>query len=51
MRSMTPALLRQRIRDGIAGTSMPAWKDVLDDTQIDHIVAYIGAVFYPLESE
>ena len=51
MRSVTPALLRQRIRDGIAGTSMPAWKDVLDDTQIDQIVTYIDAVFYPLDAE
>lgn len=48
MRSMTRDLLRQRIRDGLANTSMPAWKDVLDQQQINQIISYIDEAFYPL---
>ena len=29
------------IRNGLAGTSMPAWKHVLDDAQIDDVIRYI----------
>ncbi|UCH42123.1 MAG: cytochrome c [Gammaproteobacteria bacterium] len=51
MRSMTRYLLRQRIREGLANTSMPAWKNVLDDEQIDQIISYIDEAFFTLGSE
>jgi cytochrome c oxidase cbb3-type subunit 3 len=37
--------LRQRILAGIPGTSMPAWRDVLGDEDIDRIVAYLQQAF------
>ena len=33
------------VRDGIVGTAMPAWRHVLDKSQIDAVVAYIEAAF------
>ena len=33
--------LRTVIQQGLPGTSMPAWKDVLDETQIGNILAYL----------
>ncbi len=51
MRHMTPELLRLRIRDGLANTSMPAWKDVLDSHQIDQIVTFIDEAFHPLAAQ
>ncbi len=46
------AMSRKRIegviREGLPGTSMPAWKSVFDDTQIDAVVRYIHRVFHPL---
>lgn len=40
--------LRRVIRNGLPGTTMSAWRDVLDDSQIDAIIAYINRVFQPL---
>jgi len=51
MRLMTRKLLRQRIREGLTNTSMPAWKNVLDDEQIDQIISYIDEAFFNLSSE
>jgi cytochrome c oxidase cbb3-type subunit 3 len=39
--------LRERVRNGIPNTSMPAWKYVLDDEEINSIIAYINAAFRP----
>ncbi len=39
--------IRRVIREGLPGTTMPAWRDVLDADQIDAIVAYISRVFQP----
>lgn len=36
--------LREIIREGLTGTSMPAWKSVLTTEQIDAIVSYIAKV-------
>ncbi len=48
--SMPPARLRQRIRDGLPGTSMPAWRDVLAPGEIAAIAAYVErAMFQPLD--
>lgn len=48
MAGMTAGRLRRTIRDGLPGTSMPAWGAVLDAEQIDGLVAYIDRVFHPL---
>jgi cytochrome c oxidase cbb3-type subunit 3 len=40
--------LSATIREGLPGTSMPAWKNVLNGKQIAAIVAYVGKAFYPL---
>ena len=48
MRGLTRDGLRQRIRDGLPGTSMPAWKSVLDEAEIEAIVEYIHLAFHPL---
>lgn len=36
------------IRDGLQGTSMPAWKSVLTDVEIRSLVDYIARAFHPL---
>ncbi len=48
MAAMTPQRLRQAIRDGLPDTTMPAWKNVLSEKEIDAIVAYIDRAFHPL---
>jgi cytochrome c oxidase cbb3-type subunit 3 len=51
MDSMTRTRLRTVIRDGLPGTSMPAWKSVLTDPQVEDIIAYVGRAFHPLAPE
>ncbi len=48
MRSMTAGRLAGVIREGLPGTSMPAWKSVLSPPQIQALVAYIARAFHPL---
>ena len=48
MDSMTRTRLRTVIRDGLPGTSMPAWKSVLSEQQIGDIIAYVARAFHPL---
>jgi cytochrome c oxidase cbb3-type subunit 3 len=48
-RSMPPALLRQRIREGLPGTSMPAWQHVLQAEQIDALAAYVERAMFRSE--
>lgn len=48
MRGMTRERLYEVIRDGLPGTSMPAWGSVLQDADIHSIIAYIDKVFSPL---
>jgi cytochrome c oxidase cbb3-type subunit 3 len=46
--TMPVARLRQVVRDGLEGTSMPAWKDVLAPAEIDAVGAYVvRALFKP----
>ncbi len=46
-----PALLRV-IQNGLEGTSMPAWKNVLNESQIINIAAYIERAFFlPMRQE
>jgi cytochrome c oxidase cbb3-type subunit 3 len=47
MQPMTRTLLLQSIRNGLKNTSMPAWKNILTDTQINQIISYINEAFYP----
>lgn len=39
------------IREGLPNTSMPAWKSVLSDRDIQSIIAYINRAFHPLKGE
>lgn len=48
MHGMTRARLKQVIRDGLPDTTMPAWKSVLNDSQINSVVAYVARAFHPL---
>lgn len=49
MAGMTRERLRHVIREGLPGTSMPAWAAVLKDSEIKAIVEYIHVAFHPLE--
>lgn len=51
MSGMTRTRLRTVIREGLPGTSMPAWKSVLSDQQIEDVIAYVGRAFHPLSPE
>lgn len=49
MYAMTKGLVRSVIRNGLPGTKMPAWKNVLTEQQIEDIIAYISVAFYELK--
>jgi cytochrome c oxidase cbb3-type subunit III len=51
MENMTRTRLRNVIRDGLTETSMPAWKSVLSDQQIEDVIAYVARAFHPLSAE
>jgi cytochrome c oxidase cbb3-type subunit 3 len=46
MAGMTREKLVSAIRDGAPGTSMPAWKSVLEDKDIVAVAAYVHRVFH-----
>ncbi len=48
MADMDRERLREAIREGLPGTTMPAWKSVLKDAQIEAIMAYISRAFHPV---
>ena len=48
MLGMTRASLLERIKNGLNNTSMPAWKNVLSDPEINQIISYISEGFYPI---
>ncbi len=48
MATMTAGRLAGVIREGLPGTSMPAWKSVLSRPQIQAVVAYVARAFHPL---
>jgi cytochrome c oxidase cbb3-type subunit III len=48
MSSMTRMRLSKVIRDGLPETSMPAWKSVLKDDDIQAVISYIARAFHPL---
>lgn len=41
--------LLNTIQEGLPGSSMPAWKSVLNDNQINAIIDYISKAFYSIE--
>ncbi len=51
MKQMTPQRLLRVIREGLPGTSMPAWVNVLSTAEILSLVAYIDEAIHPLDSE
>jgi cytochrome c oxidase cbb3-type subunit 3 len=48
---MTRARLLAAIREGLPGTSMPAWKSILSRAEIEAIAAYVDRVFHPLAKD
>lgn len=44
--AMPPARLARVIREGLDGTSMPAWKQVLAPAEIDAVGAYVARAFF-----
>jgi len=51
MKNMTRQRLKKVIQDGLPGTTMSAWKQVLKDDEIDSIIDYINRVFYPVSDK
>lgn len=51
MSTMTRKRLTNVIRDGLPDTSMPAWKSVLTDQEIQALVAYISKAFHPVAAD
>jgi cytochrome c oxidase cbb3-type subunit 3 len=47
MKGMTQQQLEIVIRDGLEGTTMPAWRDVLNEKQRAAVAAYVMRVFVP----
>lgn len=47
MQQMTRQILLEKIRHGLKNTSMPAWKNILNNSQINQIISYINEAFYP----
>ena len=45
MQGMTAERLQTVIKDGLPGTSMPAWRHVLEEDQIEAVAAYVMRVF------
>ena len=48
MSTMSRERLRAVIQNGLPGTTMSAWKNVLNNEQIDSIIAYIDRAFHRL---
>jgi cytochrome c oxidase cbb3-type subunit III len=48
--SLPTARLKQVIRDGLPGTSMPAWQQVLSPREIDAVAAYVRRALFRDES-
>ncbi|HEY6897844.1 MAG TPA: c-type cytochrome [Rhodocyclaceae bacterium] len=51
MTGMTRTRLIQAIGNGLPGTSMPAWRDVLNKGEIEAVAAYVNRAFFPLAAE
>jgi cytochrome c oxidase cbb3-type subunit III len=51
MTDMTRSRLRDVIRNGLPGTSMPAWKSVLTESEIGAVIAYVNRAFHPIRDD
>jgi cytochrome c oxidase cbb3-type subunit 3 len=51
MSRSTRQSISHAIREGLPNTSMPAWKDVLTERDIESLVAYISRAFYFLSDD
>jgi cytochrome c oxidase cbb3-type subunit 3 len=51
METMTRDRLKKVIQDGLPGTTMSAWKQVLKEDEIDSIIDYISKVFHSVVSD
>lgn len=51
MRTATRYTLSHAIREGLPNTSMPAWKSVLKESDIQAIISYINRAFHPVAEE
>ena len=49
MKGMTRERLLRSIGEGLPDTSMPAWKSVLTEAEIEAVAAYIARAFHPVE--
>ncbi len=48
MTRMTRSRLKHVIEEGLPETSMPAWKSVLTEEEIEAVIAYISRAFHPV---
>lgn len=51
MSNATRRSIAHAIREGLPNTSMPAWKSVLSEQDIQAVVAYLNRAFHPLREE
>ena len=51
MEYMTRSRLKNVIQNGLPGTTMSAWKQVLKNEEIESIIDYIERAFYPLNDK
>lgn len=51
MANATRQSIARAIREGLPGTSMPAWQEVLSKSEIEALLAYISRAFHPLRDE
>jgi len=51
MRTATRSTLAHAIREGLPNTSMPAWKSVLKEMDIQAIISYINRAFHPVAED
>lgn len=51
MRGASRATLAHAIREGLPNTSMPAWKSVLKEAEIQLIITYINRAFHPVADD
>ena len=51
MQTMSYAKLKHVIENGVPGTTMSAWKNVLQPEEIDSIIGYINKAFYPVAAD
>lgn len=49
MSTLTAARLAYVIKEGLPDTSMPAWKSVMSDAEINAVIAYISKAFHPVK--